>query len=186
MRPSRPGPEVYPGGPRWALLDRLITTLDEDEVFVFGANKNGFHGAGSAGQAMRGDARNTWRDDPAFLAAKAAPQGDPARVGVWAVYGQASGPMLGHSGKSYGVVTIRRPGEKRSMPLPAILEQLEKLCAFARSRPHLRFLVTALGEQYSGYTREEIGDLWRQADLQAPLPGNLVFLRLGKDDASQT
>jgi hypothetical protein len=37
------------------------------EVLVFGSNRSGFHGAGSAGLAFRGDSRNTWRSDPFFL-----------------------------------------------------------------------------------------------------------------------
>lgn len=118
------GLEVFPGGPRWLVLDAPITTLAPEQVFVFGSNASGFHGAGSAGQAMRGDACNTWRHDPAFLRAMKSPVGSAGRVGLWAVYGVARGPMLGTSGKSYAVQTVTDTGKKRSLPLADIHAQL--------------------------------------------------------------
>jgi len=39
----------------------LITTLGNNQVFVFGSNANGFHGAGAAGWAMLHVAGNSWR-----------------------------------------------------------------------------------------------------------------------------
>lgn len=180
--------EVFPGGPTWTMLDAPITRLHSGEVFCFGTNEGGFHGAGSAGQAMRGDARNTWRTDPAFKAAMDAPVGDPARVGLWAVYGQAEGPMLGQAGKSYGIVTIVRPGQRRSTPLSDIGQSLTDLCRFANRRPGLTFLITPLGEGYSGYTRREMGEVWDHVSQHlGGLPANLKFVRVGEDSgASQT
>jgi hypothetical protein len=40
----------------------MFTSLKPNEVFVFGSNSTGFHGA--AGLACWGDSRNTWRNDP--------------------------------------------------------------------------------------------------------------------------
>jgi hypothetical protein len=50
------------------ILDAPVASLEADEVFVFGSNRDGFHGAGSAGLACRGDASNSWRSDERFRA----------------------------------------------------------------------------------------------------------------------
>lgn len=163
----------------WETYASGIQSLAEHEVFVFGSNATGFHGAGSAGQAMRGDARNTWRTDAAFLAAKDAPAHSPLRVGHWAVFGQARGPMQGHSGKSYAVQTIVRPGQRRSLPLGEIRSQLVTLLDFVRRRPHLTFLVTPLGEGSAGYTRAEMEATWEAALGGQPLPTNMRFIQIG-------
>lgn len=80
----------------------------------------GSHGAGAAGVAgvaMRGVGANTWRDDPAFRRAMAAPAGSPDRRGRWAGYGTAGGFQRGRLGCSYANETIDRPGQFRSTPL---------------------------------------------------------------------
>lgn len=173
---------LFPGASvAWDLIDAPITSLGDAEVLVFGSNSTGFHGAGGAGLAMRGDARNTWRSDAAFLAAKAAPVGSPLRRGKWAVFGVARGPMRGREGRSYAVETIVRPGAKRSTPLDVIGAQLVELAAFAATRPDLVFLVTPLGEQYSGYSRAEMAGVWASAYAQRPFPVNLRFVRFVED-----
>ena len=102
---------LWPGAPVMAqLLHAPTTTLAPNEIFVFGSNRDGFHGAGGAGLACRGDAANTWRRDDWFKRAMVAPPGDPARVGRWAVFGVARGFQVGRSGRSYAVQTIERPG----------------------------------------------------------------------------
>ncbi|HEX8693672.1 MAG TPA: hypothetical protein VF746_14715 [Longimicrobium sp.] len=162
------------------VLSAPVTTLAPDEVFVFGSNASGFHGAGSAGLACRGVAANTWRGDPWFLRARASAPGSPDRIGRWAVYGVARGYQEGRSGRSYAVVTIQRAGQLRSTPLPEIAAQLDGLADFARAHPHLTFLVTPLGEGYSGYTRAEMQALWRDLHERAGLPANLRFIRLAE------
>lgn len=109
------------------LTPKVIERLAEGEVFVFGTNASGFHGAGSAGLAFRGEARNTWREDKFFLRAMSSPAGSIERVGRWAVFGQSRGLMLGTEGMSFGIETIRRPGLKRSTPLFEIEAQLSEL-----------------------------------------------------------
>ena len=44
---------VYRGIVRPAYTPNIISTLKEDEVFVFGSNLRGFHGGGAASVAMR-------------------------------------------------------------------------------------------------------------------------------------
>ncbi len=85
------------------------TTLAEDEVFVFGSNRDGgFHGSGSAGFASFGEFGNVWRKHD--YASK--PNG---WKGKWNVKGISEGPMLGTEGKSYAIPTVTRAGAKRSI-----------------------------------------------------------------------
>jgi hypothetical protein len=133
-----------------------ITSLKENEVFVFGSNASGFHGAGSAGMAYRGVAANTWRDDLNFNEALNSPLNSPKRVGNWAVLGQARGFQKGKNGCSYAVETIKRPGLKRSTSLEEITEQLQELKTFAKTHPEFKFLVTKIGSFLAGYSVEEI------------------------------
>jgi hypothetical protein len=143
-----------------------ITVLAPNEVFIFGANSSGFHGAGAAGYAMRGTASNTWRTDEAFLRAMRAPVGHPDRVGKWAVYGVARGLQQGREGKSYGIETIVRPGMKRSVSLDEIGEQLTGLFSFAATHGELTFLMTPVGASLSGWTAAEMKQTWDTAILK--------------------
>lgn len=185
MRPAIVRREpLWPGADVVAdVLSAPVSALAPDEVFVFGSNASGFHGAGSAGLACRGVAANTWRGDPWFLRARASAPGSPDRVGRWAVYGIAQGYQEGRSGRSYAVVTIRRAGELRSTPLAEIAAQIEDLARFARALPRLTFLVTPLGEGYSGYTRHEMQEVWRGVHERVGLPANLRFIRLAEEGA---
>lgn len=151
-----------------------ITELQPHQVFVFGSNADGFHGAGAAGMAMRGDSRNTWRYDSAFLRAKDSPVGSPHRKGKWAVYGIARGYQEGNEGKSYAIQTIKKPGFARSTPLSEIKLQLLELFQFASLHPHLEFLMTPIGCGYSGYTPEQMLQIWEEVCLLHPIPPNIV------------
>jgi len=151
----------------------MITSLQPSEVFVFGSNRDGFHGAGGAGLACRGDAGNTWRNDSWFLKAMKAPVGSTDRIGKWAVYGVARGFQEGREGKSYAIVTVTRPGAKRSIPLEDIFGQLQDLWKFAAEHPELSFVISPIGEGYAGYSRTEMDSLWERL----PKMPNIKFVR---------
>ena len=138
----------------------MITTLQPNEVFVFGSNSTGFHGAGASGLACRGNHRNTWRQDAWFLKAMDTTPGSADRVGKWAIYGVARGFQEGTEGKSYAIQTIVRPGQRQSTSLPEIYLQLVELWSFVRQHPEWTFLVTPLGEGYAGYTAAEMKPVW--------------------------
>lgn len=140
--------------------NELVTTLQPDEVFVFGSNATGFHGAGAAGLACRGDARNTWRQDAWFQAALRTPPGSPERVGKWAILGQARGWQQGSEGMSYAVQTIERPGQRRSTSRRFIYAQLLDLWRHIADHPEWTYLLTPLGEGYSGYSHAEMQQVW--------------------------
>lgn len=155
-----------------------ITTLQPNEVFVFGSNKTGFHGAGAAGLACRGDARNTWREDEWFLKAMKSPVGSPDRIGKWAVYGIAKGYQRGREGVSFAVQTIEHPGLKRSVSRQEIYKQLQALWSDAdKTFGFWKFLVTPLAEGLAGYTREEMAEVWDKLITEHGLPPNIRFVR---------
>lgn len=135
-------------------------------IFVFGSNSTGFHGAGSAGLAFRNDSANTWRTDPAFLAAMRSPVGHPSRIGHLAVFGIARGLQHGHHGSSWAIQTIERPGHRRSTPLSTILAQVQDLLAYALAHPLDTFTIMPIGTGYAGYTPEEMEQhVWRHVTL---------------------
>lgn len=139
-------------------------------ILVFGSNEQGFHGAGSAGLAMRGESANTWRSDHKFLVAMNSPPGHPDRIGVRAIFGISRGFQQGHTGASYAICTVTRPGARRSIPLSDIALQLHALADFARSRPNDTFDILNIGTGYAGYTPAEMETIWSSIDL----PNNCV------------
>lgn len=151
----------------------MITSLNPNQVFVFGSNATGFHGAGAAGLAFRGTAENTWRTDKKFRAAMLH-DSEEFRIGKWAVFGVSRGLQKGTEGMSYAICTILKPGVKRSMPIYGITLQFVRLIDCARQNPSLEFLMTEVGSSHAGYTREEMLGAWEAATIRfARLPANL-------------
>jgi len=133
-----------------------VTALGPNQVFVFGSNLQGFHGAGSAGFAMRGDSADSWRDDARFLKAMPAPAGSADRIGKWAVYGIGEGFQEGTEAKSYAVPTVTRPGARRSISLSRILESRIRLGEFASAHPEWDFVCCVSGGGRNGYSIAEM------------------------------
>ena len=147
-----------------------------NEVFVFGSNVQGFHGAGSAGFAFRGDSRNTWRQDARFLRAIGAPAGSEEKVGKLAVFGQARGLMKGREGYSYAICTVTRPGRRRSIPRKEIARQLRELWRFAKAHTEFSFRMTPVGAGYAGYSREEMLEVMDWLLDTEGIPANIINL----------
>lgn len=137
-------------------MTNRVTRLKDYQVFVFGSNSTGFHGAGSAGLACRGDSRNTWRNDKWFLKAKESPTGSVARIGKWAIYGVARGFQQGSEGMSYAIQTIEYPGKKKSTSRREIYYQLIELSNFAKKHLDYEFLCCITGGGYNGWSIEEM------------------------------
>ena len=106
----------------------LITTLGPRDIFVFGSNLNGFHGAGSAGFATFGVHGNHWRDFD--YASK--PNG---WRGLWTVKGHAEGLQHGTHGWSYALPTVTRPGARRSRSIIQISDSVKQLYTLAMRNP---------------------------------------------------
>jgi hypothetical protein len=136
-----------------------ITTLADAEVFVFGANEQGFHGAGSAGYASFGVHGNRWRE---FNYATK-PHG---WKGKWNEKGK-TGPQVGTEGKSYGLVTVTRAGARRS--LKPDLKSLFKCC---ERNPSWTFFLAQSGKTgLNGWTPQKMAEFMASA---GPMPTNLA------------
>lgn len=169
---------LAPTRPDWQ--GRFLTELAPHECFVFGSNRAGFHGAGAAGFAHRGDGRNTWRSDAAFrdqMARHRRGERGEALRGRWSVYGMGRGYQQGRLGQSYAVMTVQRPGDKRSVTLREIYAQLLELRAFSLAHPELCFLITPLGEGGAGYTETEMERVWQTLETRWGFPENWHFIR---------
>lgn len=138
-------------------------TLADDEVFVFGSNTLGFHGAGAAGYASFGEFGNVWREHEYDKK----PNG---WKGKWNVKGASVGPQVGTEGKSYAIPTVTRAGQRRSIPLEVIKGSIRAFYDFASSRPHLKFFVAQNIFGLNGYTPEEMAEVY-----SGEIPENVYF-----------
>jgi hypothetical protein len=150
-----------------------ITYLEENEVLVIRSNSTGFHGAGSAGLACYGEAKNTWRTDPWFLKAIKFSVGSPDRIGKRAVYGMARDYQVGREGASYAIKTIVRPGQKCSTPLSEIKEQLIELSKFSSEHKDFRFIMTPVGTGLVGWKKSEMKVIWDE--VMHYMPSNVIY-----------
>ncbi len=142
-----------------------ITELKNDEVFVFGSNGDGFHGAGAAGYASFNEVGNVWRKHD--YANK--PNG---WLGKWNVKGKAFGPQKGTIGKSYAIPTVISAGQKRSLDPELIRRYIQKFYIFASQRPLLKFYVAQDAKPgLNGYSPDEMAAMYKSA----PIPNNVYF-----------
>jgi hypothetical protein len=144
-----------------------ITTLQPNQVFVFGANTAGGHGGGTAGLAQRGTTSSNYTALPI------------GTKGKWSEYGVVDRLMQGTEGKSFGLVTkaanisgtTLQIGAKRSVPLSRIEQSINALIQAAKDNPNLEFLVTKFGTNMAGFTIEEMKSLL----VNKTLPDNIIL-----------
>jgi|SRR6478609_628590 len=108
-----------------------IQSLKENEVFVFGSNESGLHGAGAA---------------------------KDARMYFGAKIGKGFGYHSTSIGKTFAIPTKSWTISK--LELSSINHYIDRFIAFARTRPDLLFLVTEIGCGLAGYSVEEISPLF--------------------------
>lgn len=110
-----------------------ITRLEPNQIFVYGANMQGIHGAGAAKQAMK------WGAVKGKIHLQGQTYGLPTRT-----------------------VISRSPFTLASLSLGMIFGELRSLDIVSRHFHEKEFLVTKIGCGFAGYTEKEIGDLFRQ------------------------
>lgn len=129
-------------------------TLSENEVFVFGSNLDGFHGAGAAGYASFGEFGNVWRKYNYN-------NRTDGWKGRWNVKGVAEGFQEGTHGKSYAIPTVTKAGKKRSIPLKDIEASIMELLLFVDNNPHFSFFIAQGAKMgLNGYTPEEMASVY--------------------------
>ena len=146
-----------------------IQSLKANQVFVFGSNLRGFHGAGSAGDASFGVEGNKWRD---FEYDKK-PHG---WKGKWNVKGVGRGFQQGTEGASYALPTVVAPGMLKSIGASDLENNIVEFYHFAFEHPELEFLVaySATGGTpiLNGYTIDNMAYFF---GVQPCIPLNVVF-----------
>jgi len=108
----------------------VITNLQPDEIFVFGSNLAGIHGAGAARQARE-------------------------RFGAQPGVGRG---LTGPTGRCYAFPT--KDERVETLPLVAIRREVLALYECCRAHPDKRFLLTAVGCGLAGYTPAQIAPLF--------------------------
>ena len=145
----------------------FITTLNDNQVFVFGSNLDGFHGGGAAGIASFGSSQIRWRD----LNYDKLPDG---WKGKWNVKGIGRGFQEGSVGKSYALPTVTHAGYKRSLTPKEIILNIHQMYAFAEDYPEWEFLVAGFvsdNPPLNGYTHLEMTQMYAVARP----PDNVIF-----------
>lgn len=107
------------------------------DIFVFGSNLAGRHGAGAALYA---------------------------RNNRGAIYGKG----FGLQGESFAIPT--KDSNLRTLSLQQIAGYVASFLAFARTRPDLRFQVTAVGTGLAGYAHRDIAPMFKNAPANCRLP----------------
>jgi hypothetical protein len=129
-----------------------ITTLADDEVFVFGSNPLGINGNP---KKRTGGA--------ALIALEAG----------WVNQGEKLDNRFAKSQKAFGITTVTAPGKKRSKKPGEILNGIREMFEAARSLPNKKFLVTKIGTRNAGYEVSEIKALFEK--LEQEIPDNVIL-----------
>lgn len=125
----------------------IISKLKPNEIFVYGSNRQGILGGGSAYYAK------TY-----FGAVDGIPSGMTGQC--YGIY------TLDHE--------VNIDDEcKRSVPLLEIREQIIKLYNFAKRHPDKKYLVTKIGTKIAGYSMEEIANCF--TSIYGTVPKNVVL-----------
>ena len=117
-----------------------ITELKENEVFIFGSNLEGRHGAGAALYAQKH---------------------------FGAIYGKGVG--FGFEEKSYAIPTRKYVKNAKgkwtlvTMPLSEIFPYVDNFLKLTTLRKNKTFLVTKIGTGFAGFTDSEIAPMFERA-----------------------
>ena len=143
----------------------FITELEENQVFVFGSNLDGFHGGGAAGFASFGKPGNFWREEHYHTW----PDGEK---GLWNIKGRERGYQEGTEGRSYALPTVTHAGAPKSLSKAEIIENIVEFYLYAKYNPDKEFLVAyTMAPNLNGYTPMEMIEMF----ACAPPPPNVVF-----------
>ena len=124
-----------------------INKLESNQIFVFGSNPIGRQGAGAALFAFK--------------------------MG-WCSSNEKMNNCLSKSGKAWGLVTVTRPGKKKSKTSDEIKSNILKLYEFAIKNPDKEFLIAYTGiENYNlnGYSNKELAQMFSWFEI----PDNIIF-----------
>lgn len=114
-----------------------IEKLEKYQIFVFGSNLAGIHGAGAAKFAYEN---------------------------LWAANGQGYGKYWSNSGDMFGSYAIPTKGLRiETLPLSWIEYYVNDFIETAAKFPHLTYLVTEIGCGLAGYGPKDTAPLFKEA-----------------------
>lgn len=119
------------------------------EVFVFGANKQGIHGAGAAHFAYQ------------KCGAKWGVGYGPSNVTSYPLDGS-------HPNGSFAIPTCETPGNP--LPLEEIKNYVDQFLAYAENLPDVPFFLTRIGCGFAGYTDQDIAPMFLSASSNVRKP----------------
>lgn len=147
--------------------EKPMTILEKGDVFVFGSNKYGFHGAGAAAFASFGDFNAKWRE----FSYDKKPNG---WKGLYNIKGVSEGFQIGSKGWSYAIPTVIKPGARRSIPLKDIENSIKSFYSFTMAESQWKFYVAQGASMgFNGYSGEEMA----VAFSCVKIPDNIYFLK---------
>lgn len=133
----------------------LVTSLQPNQVFVFGSNPEGRHGAGAARVAAN--------NYGAIMGV--------GRGHIGQSYGLVTKNLTPNYTEEPSGITYVKAGE-RSVSKLQMLVNIIHLYLYARKNPELEFMVAYTpAPNLNGYTPIEMADLF----LTVPVPNNIVF-----------
>ena len=84
---------------------------------------------------------------------------------------------LSKSNKAYGIVTVIKPGARRSLSRDEIIDNIKLFYTFARKNRHLKFLIaythSGKTKTLNGYSGLELKKMFRKASPR--IPSNIYF-----------
>ena len=123
-----------------------VTSLKPNQIFVFGSNPEGRHGAGAAKYA---------------------------KDNFGAIYGQGEGLQGQSYALPTKDLRIKTDNSLRSISSEEITNNIRKLYEVAKQNPNKEFLVSDYSESnLNGYTGQEMADMFIAA---GPIPSNIIF-----------
>ncbi len=123
-----------------------VTSLQPNQIFVFGSNPEGRHGAGAAKYA---------------------------KDNFGAIYGQGEGLQGQSYALPTKDLRVKANNSLRSISPQDITSNIKKLYDVARANPTKEFLVSDYSESnLNGYTGQEMANMFNAA---GPIPSNMVF-----------
>ena len=145
----------------------IIDHLEAHEIFVFGSNLQGFHGAGAAGYASFGIPGNNWRKFEYVEKPK-------GWRGHWNIKGIGKGLQLGLIGMSYALPTTDKPGHKKGLTKEQIIVNIKELYNTARDMHTHDFLITYNKNKpnLNGYTIAVMKNMFL---IAGKIPENIIF-----------
>jgi len=120
---------LYP--PKYNYCPDVVTELESNQVFIYGANLTATHGAGAAKLALK------WG----------------------AVYGDTSSPYKGQTYGI--ITTDLNKSYRPSVDIEVVRDSVNRFIQFAKDNKHLEFLVTEIGCGLAGFTVEQMAPLFK-------------------------